>query len=123
MAKSRRSNSNVQPNPIPGEPAPQSALAALRSTSDKLRAQKEEKRRREEITVEDVKKYKTALNAVIASPNGKYVFRALLRYMQFFEVPSENQLKMIEENGMKRLYLKMIRQFLEPTIKAELENI
>lgn len=123
MPKSRKSQHDTVPTPIPGEPAARSALAALQGTAQRLRDEKEARRNAEKLTVGNVEKYKKAINQLLSTPEGMDVFKRLLRYMRVFEEASENNVKMVEENGMRRLYLRMIRQFLKPTIRAELENL
>ena len=121
-----RQSTDAGPSPVPGEAlTPRHLLGGLHSTADKLRAKRAEDAKRAEVTFENEQEYRNALNAVLQTKDGMEVFKRLLQYTKFFDVSptSHDSIKMIEEKGMARLYLKMVRPYVEPTTRAELENL
>lgn len=112
--------------PAPIDPStPRHLVGALHNTAEKLKQKKATEAARAEVTFENEKDYRAALNTVLSTAAGMEVFKRLVMYTRFFEVPatSHDSIKMIEERGMARLYLKMVRPYVEPTIRSELENL
>lgn len=117
---------STKPSPVPGHDVdtPRHLMGALNNTADKLRAKKAEDTRRAEVTFENEQDYRKSLNTVLHTKEGMEVFKRLLQFTRLFDPPtSQDSIKMIEERGMARLYLKMVRPYVEPTTRAELENL
>lgn len=93
------------------------------STAERLLAAKKEREDRQKTQILNEAEYAMALNAFAASDNGKIILKPMLRYMGWAKPPSKNGVDMVELNGMRRLYVELIRPYLEPTIRAEIEDV
>lgn len=84
---------------------------------------KREREQEKEAQVENEEEYRRALNAFAGSPNGAIVLKPWIRFMKVFAVPSTNGMERVEQDGMRRFYLKMIRPYLKPEFRMEIENV
>ena len=92
------------------------------SIIEKIAAAREEQERFKEIIGEKREEYKQALNGMAATPNGQYVLKILINYCGIFGFQNKlDPAKLVEENGMRRVYLEAIRPFLTPENKEQIE--
>lgn len=93
------------------------------SIIDKLARERQEEERKKAVIIENVKEWEKAANRLFAGPNGKLFIKYLLRMNKLF-VPDDGKdmTKMLEERGMKNVYLKLIRPYLTPELLSELET-
>ena len=84
---------------------------------------KREREKEKEAQIENEDQYRMALNAFAGSPNGAIVLKPWIRFMKVFAVPSTNGMERVEQDGMRRFYLKMIRPYLKPEVIMEIENV
>lgn len=97
----------------------------LEATSivQKLLNERQEVERFKDIAGEKYEEYKTALNGMAATPNGQYFLKFLTRYCGVFAFQSKlDPAKMVEENGMRRVYLEAIRPHLTHETRMEIEQ-
>ena len=94
-----------------------------RSIIDKLEADAREKKKQIEDIIEDKEEWEGAVNRIFSSPDGKLLGKYLIMGAKIFSVdtPKDN-VSMIEDIGKRKIYLKLIRQYLKPAIRSELEN-
>lgn len=94
------------------------------NTVDKLLASRKERERKEAVAIENALEYQTALNGVAASPNGKLVFKTLIKACGVFDPDKEGSdgVALIRQSERRNFYLKFIRPYLEPQQRQELES-
>lgn len=82
-----------------------------------------EEQKRKEIVIERMEDYKTALNRVAATNEGKLLLKYMVRFAGLFSDPPQlNPAQLIEDRGRRAYYLKMIRPYLEKKFRKEIEN-
>jgi hypothetical protein len=93
------------------------------STVDKLKEQAALRAQKEAVEIENIDEYKKALNGMASSEYGKLFLKTLLKYCNIFEYNNSlDGMKLIENNAKKNLYVYLIRQFLEPEIRRDIES-
>ena len=96
---------------------------SVNSIVDELAKRQAEREKGQEIVIERMDEYKEALNRIFSMSEGKLLAKYLIKYCGIFNVDSQlNPAKLVEENGKKSVYLKMIRPYLEKEIRMEIEN-
>lgn len=95
----------------------------MASTAERLIAQRMERERLEEVAIENEKEYKSALNGMAASRNGELFLKTLIKATGIFKDPQVlNPAGLIEDKGMRKVYLRLIRPYLDPSIRAKIEE-
>lgn len=90
---------------------------------EKILNDRAERERFKEIAGEKYEEYKQALNGMAATPNGQYFLQFLTRYCGVFAYQSKlDPARMVEENGMRRVYLEAIRPHLIPESREVIER-
>lgn len=93
------------------------------SILDRIAKERLEKNQREFLLKEEVEEYTMVVNSLFASEHGKYFLNKLIRYCGINSFDNElNPAKLIEDAGKRKVYLEIIRPFLDVTILAELDN-
>lgn len=93
------------------------------TTVDKLQREREKQKAAEAIMIENMEEFAKALNDVAGSPSGKLFLRTLIKACGVFIPDLEKDGVTLVENKAKRnLYLQLVRPFLEPKLKQELEE-
>ena len=76
------------------------------TTVDKLKAQRDERKRLEELVIENQKDYQKALNDMAASPSGSLVLKTLIKACGVFDPKNGvDGVALIENNAKRNLYL------------------
>lgn len=92
------------------------------SIVEKLLNERQEQDRFREIVGERLEEYKLALNGVASTPNGQHFLKFLVRYCGVFSYQSKlDPAKLVEEQGMRRIYLEGIRPHLAPENREAVE--
>lgn len=95
-----------------------------KSIVDLLAKRQEEREKQQEVIVENIEEYKLSLNRIFAMNEGKILAKYMLRFSGVFADDNQlNPAKLIEDKGKRAYYLKMIRPFLDPQLRMELENL
>jgi len=77
----------------------------------------------QEVIVENQEDYKRALNRIAKSKDGQHVIKLLMKFCGVYSVSNHNDvIRMAEERARRSVYLAMIRPYLTPTIRAEIEE-
>ncbi len=78
---------------------------------------------RRAILDEEIAEYKTALNGMAASPNGQYFLKKLIRYCGIYSFDAKiDPAKLVADEARRKVYLELVRPFLEPETRNELEK-
>lgn len=88
---------------------------------DKLLASRARNQKRQAEMIEQVEEWKTVLNRLFSSPDGQYFLKGLIKYSKIhsFDNPT-NPAKLVEDEGKRKVYLELIRPFLDKTILMEI---
>jgi len=86
----------------------------------------QEKKKKQEIFFEKNEELKEdyirALNGVASTPNGKHFLKTLVNYLNLHEFKGSLEPRdMFLERGKKQVYLELIRPYLEPEVRKEIE--
>lgn len=96
----------------------------LEATSiiEKIINERQEQERLKEVLGERREEYKQALNGMASTPNGQYFLKVLLNYCGVFSYQNKlDPAKLVEDNGLRKVYLEAIRPFLTPENKEAIE--
>lgn len=92
-------------------------------TIDKMLADRAKREKAKALIDEEVVEYKRALNRLFSSRDGRFFLKKLIRYCGIYSFDKTlNPAKLIENDGKRKVYLEMIRPYLEPDVIAKLEN-
>lgn len=98
------------------------AKIEAKSILTKIAQDRENQKKVREIQVENEKEYMRALNGVAATPNGQIFLKQLIKCCKVFTVDEERDgVKLMEERGQRKLYLKFIRPYLDITLRRNIE--
>jgi hypothetical protein len=101
---------------------PQSTEQFAQSTVTRLLNEAADRKRQEEITKEELEELKKCVNRIFASRDGQFFGKCLVRFCGVFKVDTEtNSVKLVEDNGKKKVYLQFIRPLLDKTLRMEIE--
>lgn len=93
-------------------------------TPSRLLQESKNLERQGEIAVENEKEYKEAINRLFSTPDGEFLAKYLIKYSGIFVAePSTNPLQMAENNGKKLVYLRLVRGYLDNSLKHKLESL
>lgn len=77
----------------------------------------------EQKVVENEAAYKEALNSIVSTPNGMFVFKTLLKALGVFAVvPSSDGVSMVADKALRDFYLSVIRPYLDTDLRRDMEN-
>jgi hypothetical protein len=103
--------SEQQPNP------------AINSIVDKVLQDRAAREDQAIIIAENIEEYKKALNGMAGSEYGRFVLRKLIRYCGIHTFDTRpDPVKALEDNGKRKVYLELIRPYLDAEIRAEIER-
>lgn len=92
------------------------------SILDKMAQDVVDRKKFEAIMEEDKEDYINAINRIFASEDGQYFLNKLIRYCGINSFDNElNPAKLIEVSGKRKVWLELIRPFLDKTILIELD--
>lgn len=64
--------------------------------------------------LENEAEWKKVINRMFATEDGQFFAKYMLRYLGIFNIDnSNNQIKLIEDNGKRKFYLELIRPYLD----------
>lgn len=94
------------------------------STVERIQARRDGHDHVQDLLNEQRDEYARAVNALAASDNGRFVLRMIVKYCNLYHVPSGpiNPSQMIEDQGKKKVYLDMIRPFIETALLNDIER-
>ena len=93
-----------------------------KSIVEKMIEDKVQSKQTQAINKEKLDDYIKALNGVASTPNGQLVLQTLIESTGIFRVDSShNASKLVEDNGMRKVYLQLIRPYLEPELRKQVE--
>lgn len=85
--------------------------------------QREELKRQAGIHAENLEEYKKALNGIVASPFGQFVFKEFVKALGVFTPKSgRDGVALIEDAARRNFYLQCIRPYLEPELRQIIEG-
>lgn len=94
-----------------------------KSTVDKLKLHREQAKVLGDLASEQVDEYKRALNSMAASEHGALVLKILINGLGVFSPDRGTDVAaLIRQSERRNVYLELIRPFLEPNLKQELER-
>jgi len=95
----------------------------VKHTVDKLLRQSQKKDEALEIAKEKKKEWSDMINRLFASPDGKFFGQQLVTLLGVFAAePVTNPLQLVEGKTRRDVYLKLIRPYLDKTLRMEIEN-
>jgi len=96
----------------------------MASSVDAHLSNRETELKRKALLEEEIAEYKTALNEMFSTPNGKLVASKIIKYSGIHAFDNEriDGAKLIEKEARRKLWLELFRPYLNPTIRRELEN-
>ena len=113
---------NNQPEQETGLEQSRSNLFADTSI-DKIEQMKKKDAEAKQRVLDEQEAYKTALNAIFASDNGKFVLKHLLVFCGVFhEDDKAPDGRLAVQKGRRQVYMMAIRPFLDKTLRMEIEN-
>lgn len=107
----------------PGQPSRNTGHPMLKSNQvmDAL-ARATERDKRKEFEIAELDKWKLSINRVVATPDGKALFRAMISHSDLFAPGStRDTVKMVEDKCKIDFYLKWVRPYLDVTLRKEIE--
>lgn len=97
--------------------------ADLRSVLEKVQERRDAAAKQELIAEENKEEWAKAANRVFASPDGQLFIKYLLRASGVFRVDTTRDMtKMLEDRGARNVYLGLIRPYLTPELRTQVEN-
>jgi len=94
-----------------------------KSTAEKLQMQREKAKEFGDIAAEEVETYKKALNSMAASEHGKIVLKTLIKACGVFSPDRGGDVSaLIRQSERRNVYLEVIRPFINPELRQELER-
>ena len=94
----------------------------LNSVVDQILKDRAAKEENKALLAEEVEDYKKALNGIAGSEYGTFFFRKLIRYCGIHAVKRTDPTHMFEMGIKANVYNELIRPYLEPEIRAEIER-
>lgn len=89
---------------------------------DDILRKREQRKHDEAILKEEIEQYTNAVNRLFSSEDGKFFLKKLVMYCGVNSFDKQlNPAKLIEDSGKRKVFLELIRPFLDKTIRAELE--
>jgi len=93
------------------------------SVVEKLLAKHIEGEKQQEVVIERIEEYKLAVNRIASMNEGKLLFKYMLKFNSLFADDAQlNPAKLIEDKGKRAYYLKLIRPYLDPKLRMEIEG-
>lgn len=106
------SNSNLPYNPFDTS-----------SSIDKLAEAKENRKKQEALLAEEVHQYREVLNRLFASPDGQFFLKKLIKYCGVYSFDNSiNPTKDVKDAERRKVYLELIRPYLDKTILMEIQQ-
>lgn len=95
----------------------------VKSIVDKMASQQQTQDEAVQKTLENEKEWKAVVNRMLDTPDGRYFMKYMLRYAKLFAIDNPHyQVLNIETTGKRKVYLELIRPYLDHALRAELEN-
>lgn len=93
------------------------------SIIEKMMNERKLKERREAIADEERQEYITVVNRLFSSPDGVYFLNKLIRYCGVYSFDKTlNPAQDVVDAATRKVYLELIRPYLEPATKNLLDN-
>jgi len=91
------------------------------SSIDKIGEAREKRERQQALLAEEVREYRLVLNRLFASPDGQFFLKKLIKYcgVNSFD-NSINPTKDVKDAERRKVYLELIRPYLDKTILMEI---
>lgn len=94
------------------------------SIVDKFLQQQEEQQKQKEVVIENEREYRVAINRIFKKNEGKLLAKYMFKFSRMLQPYTKlNPAEMAETAILQAFYLKMIRPYLEPEIRMEIENL
>jgi len=94
----------------------------VKSIIDDIQDRKEAKKNFFEKNEGQKEEYKTAINGIAGSKNGKYFLKVLINYIDLYGYKGSLEPRdMFVDKGKKSVYLEMIRPYLLESVRKEIE--
>lgn len=109
-AEQAEDNSKLHPLLRGQQPAEALMAAALK--------RKEQK----EFQIEELEEWKTCINGLAATPNGKMFLRSMIQFSGVNDAPElSNPQRMVTNTIKAAFYLRWVRPFIQPDLRKEIE--
>ena len=83
----------------------------------------ERKQEIDKLAEENMKKYKQVLNRIFSTDDGKYLYRAMVKYCGIFSIDNKvDNDTLRERNGKRKVILEFILPFLDKDVKQGLHD-
>lgn len=91
------------------------------SSIDKIADARERKKQQQAALAEEVAEYKLVLNRLFASQDGQYFLKKLIKWSGVYSFDnSGNPTKDVKDAERRKVYLELIRPYLDKTILMEI---
>lgn len=93
------------------------------SVIDQLLKHRQNAEEAKKVILENEGEWKKVINRMLTTEDGKFFAKYMLRYLGIFNIDSSNnQIKLIEDNGKRKFYLELIRPYLDVETINLIEN-
>lgn len=90
-------------------------------TPDRIADMKAQQEAKQELVIEREQDFKDALNRIFSSSDGQFVAKYLIKYCKVFGTSTQHN--MMEDQGKRKVYLELIRPYLDVTIRKDIESL
>lgn len=98
-------------------------MSDAKSILEKIGQLQAEKEQAQQKHIEDEAQYKDAINRLLSTSDGRYFARVLLKYTGMFSFDeSRNQIQMVERNALRRMYIELVRKYLDNDVIQAIET-
>ena len=87
----------------------------------KIAEAREKKQMQEALLAEEVAEYKLVLNRLFSTPDGQYFLKKIIKYCGVYSFDNSiNPTKDVKDAERRKIYLELIRPYLDKTILMEI---
>lgn len=91
------------------------------SSIEKITEARQAREKQKELLAEEVAEYRLVLNRLFASPDGQYFLKKLIKYCGVYSFDNSiNPTKDVKDAERRKIYLELIRPYLDKTILMEI---
>lgn len=92
------------------------------SMADKLLAAQHQRKEEQEFRIAELEEWKTCVNGLAATPNGRMFLNSFLQYSGMFDPPHlANPSRMVTNTIKGSFYFSWVRPYLQPELRKDIE--
>lgn len=125
MARHQGQQASPPAAPEPEQAEDNSKLHPLlrgQQPADALLAAAMRRKEQKEFQIEELEEWKTCVNVLAATPNGKMFLRSMIQFSGVNDAPElSNPQRMVTNTIKAAFYLRWVRPFINPDLRKEIE--